>query len=202
MTTLRTPESAARGPGRVARALSAAAALAVALTVGASLSTPAALAQTTDSPFGGFKHDATQPIEVAADSLEVRNADKVAVFRGQVDVRQGEMRMRADRIEISYGGEGSETSPVQSGIPGAGGSIDRLQAIGDVIISNGKEQAEASFADYDVSTGQIALTGDVMLVQGQNVLTGDKLIIDLISGTGRMEGGRIRTIIQPSQRAN
>lgn len=160
------------------------------------------MAQTTDSPFGGFKHDASQPIEVAADSLEVRNAEQVAVFRGNVDVRQGVMRMRADRIEISYGGSGEDASNVPSGIPGAGGSIDRLQAIGDVIISNGKEQAEAGFADYDVVTGEITLTGDVMLVQGGNVIKGDRLTIDLASGTGRIGGGRVRTIITPTQQNN
>lgn len=169
--------------------------------VGVGLAASAA-AQQTASPFGGFKHDSSQPIEVAADSLEVRNAEQVAVFRGNVDVKQGVMRLHADRIEISYGGDGSG---VQSGIPGAGGSIDRLRAVGDVIISNGEEQAEAGVADYDVTTGQIELTGDVMLVQGGNVLTGQKLVIDLVSGTGQFqstEGGRIRTIITPSQTNN
>ena len=185
-----------RGWSASARAAAAAAAFWV-------LTAPLSSAQDTQTPFGGFKHDASQPIEVSADSLEVRNVEKMAVFRGNVDVRQGVMRMRADRIEISYGGSGEKSSSVPSGIPGAGGSIDRLQAIGDVLISNGKEQAEASLADYNVVTGVIELTGDVLLVQGGNIAKSDRLTIDLATGTAQMKSeGRIQMKLQPNQAQN
>ena len=39
------------------------------------------------------------------------------------------------------------------------------------------------------------MTGDVILTQGPNALSGERLIVDLTSGTGRMEG-RVRTIFQ------
>ncbi|WP_420353073.1 hypothetical protein [Paenirhodobacter sp.] len=40
------------------------------------------------------------------------------------------------------------------------------------------------------------MTGDVVLKQGPNVMSGQKLMVDLRSGTGRMDG-RVRTILQP-----
>lgn len=86
-------------------------------------------AQSTETPFGGFRHDSSQPINVTADSLEVRNADQIAVFMGTVRVEQGKIRMEADRLEVSYA---SGTTPEQ-------GAIDRLSAIGDVVISSGQE---------------------------------------------------------------
>ena len=56
-----------------------------ALALAALIAAPA-LAQ---SPFGGFKHDETQPIEIAANSLEVQEAQQIAIFRGEVVAGQG-----------------------------------------------------------------------------------------------------------------
>lgn len=51
-------------------------------------------------------------------------------------------------------------------------------------------------AVYTIASGQIVLTGDVLLTQGQNVMSGQKLTVDLKTGTGAMDG-RMRTILQP-----
>jgi lipopolysaccharide export system protein LptA len=41
------------------------------------------------------------------------------------------------------------------------------------------------------------MTGEVLLTQGGNVMSGQKLTVDLTAGTGRMDG-RVKTILQPS----
>ena len=51
-----------------------------AILFAALLSGSAAVA--ADGPFGGFRHDETQPIEIAADSLEVQEADSLAITPG------------------------------------------------------------------------------------------------------------------------
>lgn len=142
------------------------------------------------SPLGGFRHDQTQPIEIAADSLEVREADKIAVFRGGVVAGQGAMRLTANELEVNYAGEGT-------------GQIRRLQARGDVFISNDAETATGDYADYDVSGGSIRMTGGVTLTQGENVVKGESLTIDLTSGQGRVDGGggRVRSVFTPSRDA-
>lgn len=40
------------------------------------------------------------------------------------------------------------------------------------------------------------MTGDVLLTQGESVMSGQKLSVNLRSGTGQMDG-RVRTILQP-----
>lgn len=171
--------------------------VAAALLAAATQFAPAAAQNQT--PFGGFKHDASQPIEVAADTLEVRNTDQVAIFRGAVDVRQGLVRMRARELQVRYKEGGGESGG--SGDPSQG-AIEHLRAEGEVIISNGDETAKSNVADYDVAGGQILLIGDVMLVQGANVIKGQQLRIDLASGTAHMEGAssqeRIRMKVEPS----
>ncbi|MCI4663270.1 MAG: lipopolysaccharide transport periplasmic protein LptA [Neomegalonema sp.] len=124
----------------------------------------------------GFGHDTSKPIEVAADSLEVRNAANSAVFRGRVRVKQGAVRMTAKELHVTYAKGGKS------------GAIDKLRALGDVLITNGKDAATAKRADYNVKTGKIIMTGDVLLLQDPNAISGDRLIIDLPTGRATMKG--------------
>lgn len=149
----------------------------------ASLAMPvAALAQGANIAFGGLKQDTSLPVEISADQLSVNQADGTAVFTGNVLVGQGDMRLSAGTVRVEYGQDGT--------------SINRLHATGGVTLANLSEAAEAREAVYTIATGQVEMTGDVMLTQGQSALSGQKLVIDLKAGTGVMEG-RVQTIFVP-----
>ncbi|MEM7613667.1 MAG: lipopolysaccharide transport periplasmic protein LptA [Pseudomonadota bacterium] len=137
-------------------------------------------------PFGGFSHDNSQPVEIASDSLAVNQSDGTASFQGNVVVGQGSLRLAADSITVFYGGDG-----------GATGQVTKMEAAGNVTLTNGAEAAEAEAASYDVATGKVAMTGDVLLTQGDNALSGQALAIDLNAGTAQMQG-RVQTILQPA----
>ncbi len=147
------------------------------------LSMPA-MAQQAQVAFGGLKQDTSLPVDIQADSLTVNNADGSAEFAGNVLVGQGDMRLAAGTIRVEYGADGK--------------SINRLIASGGVTLANGAEAAEAQEAIYTIATGEVVMTGDVLLTQGQTALSGQKLIIDLKAGTGRMEG-RVQTTFIPGQ---
>ncbi len=137
-------------------------------------------------PFGGLSHDASLPVEITADRLELDQAAGSAVFSGQVKVGQGALRLAADRVEVFY--DQTSTDPT--------GKVQRMVATGNVTLANGAEAAEADHAVYEVAAGTIAMDGNVLLTQGQNALSSQKLDIDLNAGTGRLEG-RVQTIFVP-----
>jgi lipopolysaccharide export system protein LptA len=147
--------------------------------------TGAALAQ-TQFPFGGLKGDPTLPVEVSSDSLAVSQTDGSATFSGNVVIGQGEMRLSADMVVVEYA----------AGDNGTGGRISRLHATGKVTLVNGTEAAEADEALYTIDTGIVVMTGNVILTQGKNAISGEKLTVDLKNGTGTMDG-RVRTVLQP-----
>lgn len=151
-----------------------------------------ALAQ-GQGPFGGFKHDRSAPIEITSDALEVRQAQNLAVFSGEVVAGQGTLRLTADRVEVTYDAEAEDDSET--------GAIQNLEATGNVFISNGAETAQGSEAQYDVESGLITMTGDVVLTQGQNVISGQRLTINLNEGQGRVEG-RVKSIFTPQKQSN
>lgn len=142
-------------------------------------------AQGLDVAFGGLQHDSALPVEVTADELKVDQAAGTAVFAGNVVVGQGEMRLSANRVEVAYAS--ADNNPT--------GQISSLVALGNVILVNGAEAAEAQRAVYSIDNASIVMSGAVLLTQGDNALSGERLIVDLNTGTGRMEG-RVKTIFQ------
>ena len=139
-------------------------------------------AQGTTIDFGGLKTDTTLPVEVTADSLTVTQTDGVAVFSGNVLVTQGDMKLSAAEVRVEYGTDGT--------------GISRLFASGGVTLKAGTDAAEAVEAVYTVATGEVVMQGHVLLTQGQAAISGEKLVVSLKDGTGKMEG-RVTTTFVP-----
>ena len=135
-------------------------------------------------PFGGLKHDSSQQVEISADSLRVDQASGSATFAGNVVAGQGTLRLAADSITVFYSGEDGD------------GAVSRLEAAGNVTLTNGTEAAESQKAVYDVATGMVSMSGEVLLTQDGNALSGQDLAIDLNAGTAEMKG-RVSTILRP-----
>lgn len=167
-------------------------AIVAALTVATLIAfTPASvIAQQGASPFGSFRHDNTQPIEITADALEVRDAEQRAIFSGSVVAGQGTLRLTADTLSVWYEG-GAEAEGT--------GEISRLRAEGDVFLSSGAETARGAWADYAVVDGLVTMGGGVTLSQGENAIRGDRLTVDLNTGVGRVEGGRVQSVFSPAR---
>ena len=53
-------------------------------------------------------------------------------------------------------------------------------------------------AIFDMAKNLVTLAGNVVLTQGDNVVRGDRLVVDLTTKRGRVEGGRVQTLITPA----
>ena len=145
----------------------------------------ASAAQDTQIRLGQSLRLADAPIEINADELEVDQATGASVFRGNVRAEQGEMVLTAGSLRLEYSrAEGNGRT-----------RIDRLIASDGVTFVTPAEAVEAAEATYSLTEQVLEMRGDVMLVQGPNVLSGQNFRADLASGTGSMTGG-VRTIIQ------
>lgn len=139
----------------------------------------------------GFATDPNQPVEIEADSLEVEDKAKQATFIGNVVAVQGETRLRSDRLKATYapGPNGGKTQ------------IRQIIATGRVhVLSKDDQSADGEWARYDVVTREIVMGDNVVLRQGDNVIRGTKLFIDLNSGVSRVSGGTATTL--PTESGN
>ena len=139
-------------------------------------------AQGMSLSFSGLDSVRGLPVEIRSDALEVDNTTGETVFSGNAVIGQGDMRLAAPVIRIFYAA-------------GEDGRIQRMEASGGVTLVTADEAAEAPNAVYEVIAGTVIMRGSVILTQGENVVSGDRLDFNLQSGQGRMEGN-VRTIIQ------
>ena len=150
------------------------------------LASPALAQQGVQISFGQSLRLDGSALEVTADQLTVDQATGATEFSGNVLAVQGEMRIAAQSLRLEYA-------------PGTGDSgsqrINRLVASGGVTMTTPDEALEAQGAVYSMAAQTLEMTGEVMLVQGQNLLSGERFVADLRAGTGRMMG-RVRTIIR------
>ena len=139
-------------------------------------------AQSADVAFGALEQDTSLPVEVTADNLSVDNATGTAVFTGNVLISQGEMTLSAGKVEVIYRASDQ--------------GIAKLEATGGVVLVAGEDAAESQRADYDIDAGTLVMSGDVLMTQGGNLLSGQTLRLNMETGNGIMEG-RVRTTFSP-----
>ncbi len=149
-------------------------------------------AQSTDL-FSGFSKKGGGPIEVDAKTLEiVEDGDqRISTFSGGVTVVRGDTTMKAAQIKL-FTNKGSDAMD-QSG-------FTRMEATGTVYVNSGKQTITGAQAVVDNGAQTIVLSGGVVLSQGKDVLSADRLVIDMATGKARVEqvpGKSIRMVITP-----
>lgn len=143
-----------------------------------------------------LRRDADEPIRVNARSVETNEKTGMAVYRGDVQVEQGGLSIRADRIEI-------RTRNKRTDFIRATGKPAKLRQRADEATE--EIRAEADRIDYRVAGGRIEMTGNVTVRRGGDTFTGNVLQYDLDDRTLKASGdesgdGRIHAVIQPARR--
>jgi len=124
-------------------------------------------------------HNSNAPVDVTADRIEVQDRADRALFVGNVHATQAELTLQTQRLTVAYASKS-----------GAGGvQIHRLDAAGGVVVRSPSETARGDFGIYDLDRKLITIIGDVQLTQGRNVVSGQRLVINLDSGRAGIDGG-------------
>lgn len=148
----------------------------------------AAHAQGVPNPFTGMGRDSDKPIQIAADTTTADLKSETATYAGNVRVAQGDLKLRSDKLAIKA----------------AKGTISRIEASGNVVLASPQGQATGATAVYDIAQREVRMGGKVILAQGQNILRGTSLVINLATGRAALTGqggtsGRVEGVFVPSK---
>lgn len=174
----------------------------------------------------GFSRNKNEPVKIESNKLEVRDKEKLAIFTGNVFVQQGDTTMRSPELRVYYEadtkakkGAAKNTATPVTATQTAGGKvaatekdvsqkIKKIEAIGGVIVTSKDQKATGNRADFMMKENVVILTGNVVVSQGQNVMRGDKLVVELNSSRAHMEAaagsggkpGRVQGLFMPSDK--
>jgi lipopolysaccharide export system protein LptA len=142
------------------------------------------------------------PISIDADRLEVRDRDKTAVFSGNVVAKRGDALVRATAMTVFYDGDATPGAQRAPAAPGQGQqNIRRIEMAGRVFFQQRDQQATGDSAVYERANETLTLRGNVVLTQGENVINGTTLRVNLRTNQAVVEG-RVRSILVPNSQAN
>lgn len=141
-----------------------------------------------------------QPVRITSATLEVRDKSKMATFKGDVHVVQGETDVRCNELVVYYDDEKTAAAPKTKAPEGSRGSqqIRRMEARGSVVVSQKDQRAVGDRAEFDMRSNTVTLIGNVVVTNAENVVRGSRMVVDLTTGVARMGetggGGRVEGI--------
>ncbi|MDD3800789.1 MAG: lipopolysaccharide transport periplasmic protein LptA [Desulfuromonas thiophila] len=137
---------------------------------------------------GQIQHDSGLPVQVVANQLQVDDVRGLFVFSGQVQARQDQATIYADKLTVFYQQQGSKRQ------------IERVLAEGAVRIVQLDRVAYGERAEFFVAEARIELGGTPRVVQGENEVAGETIRLYLNERRSQVEGGsqqRVRAIFVP-----
>jgi len=139
------------------------------------------------------------PIQLGSDTQSINQNDHTQVLDGRVEVIQADGRLRADHIVMTY-------APPEGGSSGFGPLVT-IEATGNIYYVTPESTVKGDKAVYTKASDTMVLTGDVILQQGQNVTTGNRLVSQVGAGITTMDAnptsagkGRVRAVIYPDDK--
>ena len=131
-------------------------------------------ASSLKNTFGSANDSKDSPVFIRSDSLDVDSKGRIFTYYDNVEVLRGDMRITAERVIGRYD---------------SSNQIEHIQCENNVVITRGDTlRANSNRAAYDVKKGMIVMTEAPELNDHGNVLTADKVTIDVTNDKSRAEG--------------
>lgn len=148
--------------------------------------------------------DRDQPMSFAADSVRVDEKKRLNILLGNVEVSKGTIVVRADRIEVLQGTDGSQKATASGGASGRALFRQRREGRDEAI------EGEAERVEYNSRSDEVRFVGRAIMrrlmggsvvdeVAGQTIIYDNKTdIFQVAGGQGSAAPqGRVRGVIGP-----
>jgi lipopolysaccharide export system protein LptA len=154
----------------------------MALLVGATLLHAAeSFAQTTTT---------TAETTVESNEMDYIAEEKRTIFRGNVVAKRDKTTIKSDTLEVLNVDVKQPDGTSKS-------EVDVMKARGNVTIKTEDETITSENADIHDREDRLEAWGNVKLVQGSNVVRGQKLTVNLDTKRSVMKGGRVKGSFVP-----
>lgn len=144
------------------------------------------------APAAALEEDASQPILIEADDVEVLEAENTSIYVGNVQVDQGSMRLLGDHVTVYHRDDRRPRFIIALGAPA---SFKQL-----LDNDEGEVLAFAKRMEYDADKDELTLIEDALLIQGTDRVASERIVYDRARAHFRAGGsGRVKITITPEE---
>lgn len=121
------------------------------------------------------------PIHIEANKMTSTEKTNSVIFTGDVDAKQGDVRIRSDEMTVFYTPETAEKEK-KAEQKKTTQQVEKLICVGNVELTRGQWLGTSKKMVYLSKERQVILTDNAKAWQGQNMVSGDKIIYYLDEG--------------------
>ena len=152
-----------------------------------------------------FRSKKGGPIHITSDRLDAYNEQKLVVFSGNVVATEEDKVIKSDQLYIYYKKDNEKKEKTDPGkdIGGGSGDVDRIEAKGNVRITQGEKIVTGEHAVYLNDDQKIIVTGKPVMKEKGNTIRGEKIVVLLEEDRGIVEssgGNRVTAVIYPDDK--
>jgi len=139
-------------------------------------------------PLSVYAKDA--PIHIEANRMTSTERTSSVVFIGEVDAKQGDVRIRADEMTVYYTEtDKDKKAEEKKAEEKTSQQVEKLVCTGNVEITRGEWLGTSKNMTYLSKERQVILTGNAKAWQNQNMVSGETIIYYLDEGRSEVMGG-------------
>ncbi len=143
------------------------------------------------NPLGQLSFNSSkEPIHIKSDELEFDYQANRVVYRGTVNVVQGDVAIDCKELVVNLARAGARDDL----------QLQEVVAIGDVVITQGERKATGGRAVFDQVKRQVTLLENPMLRDGPNEVAGERIVVFLDENRSVVESSpkkRVSAILYP-----
>ncbi len=136
--------------------------------------------------------DGVQPIQVEADSLEVRDQENISVYTGNVRLKQGSLEFRCERLTLHFDDQKELVLMEMTGAPATFRQLDDQQQ---------ELKGEAKQLQYKQSESILILSGKARFSHKGDTIESNRIQVNTenesIQAGSSEPDNRVRMLIQP-----
>lgn len=134
------------------------------------------------------------PIHIEADRMTSTEKDNSVVFTGEVDAKQDDVRIRSDVMTVYYTPKEKKAGKDTNEPKTATQEVEKLICTGNVEITRAEWLGTSKKMVYLAKQRQVILTGNAKAWQGQNMVSGEKIIYHIDEGRSEVIGTTSTTV--------
>ncbi len=124
------------------------------------------------------------PVYVEADEMSSTEEKNTVLFVGNVDARQGDLRILSDEMTVHYHDEAADDKNASTQQ-----KIEKLVCVGNVELSTEEWLGTADEMIYYSGNRKVYLIGDAKAWQDDNMVSGEKIVYYIDEGRSEVVGG-------------
>ncbi|MFT3673644.1 LptA/OstA family protein [Aestuariivirga sp.] len=132
----------------------------------------------------------TESVDIESNEMEIIDADKRAVFRGNVIAKRTSETIQTPEMVVDYIEVKQPDGTTKS-------EVDTMDCKGPVTITTDTQTITGDHAIFHMQKNELIVTGNAKVVQGKTVLRGPELVADLKTKRTVMKGGRVKGSFVP-----